>query len=279
MDRLADQSVVILLLLLLLVGGIVLDQTGQMESLQALVLDGLTPLANVLSSSVARVEHIIDTIRQLDRLQAENRALRAEVERLTIENVRLQEAAAENILLRQQLQFKRKNPGLTIRSADVIARSVARDPNNLVQYIIIDRGARDHIAKGMPVVTAQGLVGQVVAVGEQSARVLLLTDPSSSVNALVQRTRATGVVQGRLGANPVMRYIAQDEDVQVGDIVLTSGLGGNFPRGQVIGQVVSVHQRDVEMFKEAEIRPTVNFNRLEMVMIVTDFQPIPPGVE
>jgi len=275
--RLADRSAVLLLLALVGLAGLALDQTQQLQPLKAVILDVVTPTQRSLSQAGLRVRWLVDTARQLERLQAENQALRAEVERLTIENVRLSEVAAENALLREQLQYKLDNPSLDILSAGVIGRVVGRDPSNLLSYLIIDRGSRDGLVKGMPVVTPRGLVGRVTDVGERWAKVLLIIDASSSVNALVQRSRATGVLQGRLGANPVMRYIAQGEDVQVGDIVLTSGLGGNFPKGQVIGQVVAVHQRDIELFQEAEVRPSVDFNRLEMVIVIRGFQPTTPG--
>jgi rod shape-determining protein MreC len=126
----------------------------------------------------------------------------------------------------------------------------------------------------MPVITGRGLVGRVTATGDRWARVLLLIDPSSSVNVLVQRSRATGVIQGQEDGSLRMRYIAQDGDILPGDIILTSGLGGMFPKGLVVGQVTTVEQRDIAMFKEAQVRPTVDFGRLEMVMVITGFQPV-----
>ena len=126
----------------------------------------------------------------------------------------------------------------------------------------------------MTVVTARGLVGRISEVGTDWARVLLITDPASSVNALVQTSRATGMVQGRLGQSLVMRFIPWEERVSVGDLIITSGLGRNFPKGLVIGQVTSVRQRDFQMHQEAEVKPTVDFNRLEIVTVITDFIPI-----
>jgi len=277
--HLADRSVILLLLALVGLAGLALDQTQQLQPVEALILDLVAPAQRSLSQLGQRARSLVETVGQLERLQAENAALRAEVERLTIENVRLSEVAAENTLLREQLQFKRDNPSLDVMSAGVIGRVVGRDPSNLLSYLIIDRGAQDGVERGMPVVTPRGLVGRVTEVGRRWAKVLLIIDASSSVNALVQRSRATGILQGHLGGNPVMRYIAQGEDVQVGDIVLTSGLWGNYPKGQVIGQVIAVRQRDIELFQEAEVRPTVDFNRLELVIVIRNFQPTVPGEE
>ena len=272
--RLIDSPMILLLLALLCVGGIALRETGRLQPVEGLAVDLVVPLQQGLSRFGNRVASMIETVRQLDSLQGENKELRDLVDQLMIENVRLSEAATENEILRQQLNFKRKNPSFDIRSADVIGRVIGRDPSNILQVLIIDVGARDGVAPGMPVVTAQGLVGHITEVSGRSARVLLITDASSSVNALLQRSRATGVAQGQIGGNLVMRYIAQGEDVQVGDIVLTSGLGGNYPKRLVIGQVTDVRQRDIDLFQEAEVRPTVNFGRLEVVMVITDFTPI-----
>ncbi|MFQ6057782.1 MAG: rod shape-determining protein MreC [Anaerolineae bacterium] len=274
MRRLTNGSTVLLLLAILSVAWIVLHQTGQFQPVEGLAIDLMIPFQQALSRFADRVTNLVETARQLESLQEKNKELQDLVDQLMIENVRLSEAATENEILRQQLNFRRNNPSFDIRSADVIGRVVGRDPTNLLQYLLIDVGARDGVARGMPVVTAQGLVGHITQVSDRSAKVLLITDASSSVNALLQRSRATGVVEGQIGGGLVMRYIAQGEDVQVGDIVLTSGLGGNYPKRLVIGQVTDVRQRDIELFQEAEVRPTVNFGRLEMVMVITDFTPI-----
>jgi rod shape-determining protein MreC len=274
MKRLVDNPAIFLLLAILCLGGIALRETGRLQHVEGLAVDLVIPLQQGLSRFGNRVANMMETVHQLDRLQQENRELQDLVDQLTIENVRLSEAAIENEILRQQLNFTRENPSFDIRSADVIGRVVGRDPSNILQNLLIDVGARDGVAPGMPVVTAQGLVGHITRVGDRSARVLLITDASSSVNALLQRSRATGVVQGQIGRTLVMHYIAQGEDVQVGDIVLTSGLGGNYPKRLVIGQVTAVRQRDIDLFQEAEVRPTVDFGRLEVVMVITDFTPV-----
>lgn len=274
MKRLLDSPAVLLVLAILCVGGIVLRETGRLQPVEDLAADLVVPLQQGLSHSGDRITNMIETARQLDSLKGENEKLRDLVDQLMIENVRLSEAATENEILREQLNFKRKNPSFDIRSADVIGRVIGRDPSNILQILIIDVGERDGVTPGMPVVTAQGLVGHITEVSGRSARVLLITDASSSVNALLQRSRATGMAQGQIGGNLVMRYIAQGEDVQEGDIVLTSGLGGNYPKRLVIGQVTDVRQRDIDLFQEAGVRPTVNFGRLEVVMVITDFTPI-----
>jgi rod shape-determining protein MreC len=119
----------------------------------------------------------------------------------------------------------------------------------------------------------------VTETAPHSSKILLITDPSSSVNALIQESRATGVVQGSVVQGLVMRYIQQTEEVKPGDLVLTSGLGGNFPTRLIVGQVTSVVKKDVELFQQAQIRPSVDFGRLEMVMVLTSFHPIDSEAE
>ncbi|HNT06341.1 MAG TPA: rod shape-determining protein MreC, partial [Anaerolineae bacterium] len=120
------------------------------------------------------------------------------------------------------------------------------------------------------VVTARGLVGHIDEVFPRTARVMLLTDPASTVAALIQSSRATGIVQGEGRRSLTMRFVEQSEPVVKDDIVLTSGIGGTFPKRLVIGQVVSVHRSDVEMFLEIVVQSAVNFDRLESVLVILD---------
>jgi rod shape-determining protein MreC len=123
----------------------------------------------------------------------------------------------------------------------------------------------------MVVVTERGLVGQVLEVADMASKVLLITDPLSAVNAVVQSSRTTGLVRGQVGGQLVLDEVPQEATIQMGDIVLTSGLGSTFPRGLVIGQVTDIRRQDVEMFQRATLHPTVDFNKLEVVLIVTNF--------
>lgn len=276
MARLNDRTVLLLILVGLAVTNVVLDQREHPSPVAKGAGEIAAPVEQVLNEGFNRLFGIFDGIQHLITLQKENAALRAEIERLTVENVRLSSLASENMALREQLQFKIDHPDMGISSADVIGRVISRDPSNLVNTLIIDRGSQDGIQRGMPVVSPRGLIGQITDVSTRWSRVLLLIDPSSSIQAMTLRSHAVGVIQGTPAGNPRMLYIAQGDEIQVGDIALTSGMGGKFPKGLVIGQVVNVQQRPVDMFKEAEIYPTVDFSRLELVMIITKFEPVNP---
>jgi len=248
---------------------IVLRPTGILGPVEDVLTTLLAPLQYSLGWTGSRVGSALQNLRALGTVQARVRELEQTVDRLMIENVRLREAEIEVAQLRELLQFKQANPTLQILAAEVIGR----DPSNLIQYVLIDRGTRDGIATGMPVMTARGLVGRITAVFPHSARVMLLTDLASAVNALIQSSRATGIVQGQGRQGLTMRYVEQREIVQVGDVVLTSGLGSNFPKRLVIGQVTSVMQSDVDMFQEIQVQSAVYFDRLETVLVIQSFAP------
>jgi rod shape-determining protein MreC len=260
----------LLLFLALAVTGVVLDRTERLQPVKNLAAQFTAPIQEGLTSLADWVTNMRQFFTDVEVCRAEKEELQALVDTLIIENVRLREAEIENVTLRQQLNFKQANPSFELLSAQVIGR----DPTNLISYLIIDRGSTEGVAVGMPVLTHRGLVGRVTETNPHSSKVLLITDVSSSVNALIQESRATGVIQGRIGQGLVMRYIQHGEEIKTGDLVLTSGLGGNFPTRLIIGQVTAVRKKDVELFQEAEVRPAVNFHELEMVMVLTSFVPI-----
>jgi rod shape-determining protein MreC len=260
----------LLLFLSLAVTGMVLDRTDRLGPAKDFMARLTSPVQEIITSLAGRVINIRQFLSDVESCKAENEELQTLVDQLIIENVRLREAEIENVTLREQLNFKQANPSFELLSAQVIGR----DPTNLLGYLIIDRGTAEGLTVGMPVLTHRGLVGRITETNPHSSKVLLATDASSSVNALIQDSRATGIIQGRVGQGLVMRYIQQGEEIEVGDLVLTSGLGGNFPTRLIIGQVTEVRRKDVELFQEAEVRPAVNFPDLEMVMVLTSFVPI-----
>lgn len=204
-------------------------------------------------------------------LRQRNNELEQLVAQLTVENLRLREIEAENTRLRGLLQFRQVNPSFTYKGGQVVGRIVASEPTGIVQSIVIDIGSKNGIKPGMPVVNELGLVGRVTDVYSNAARVLLVTDSNSNVNTMLQNTRLRGILRGRAGQSPIMDYLPQDQQILVGDIVVTSGEGGNFPVGIPVGQVVEVEQNDVEMFQRAVVRTTVDFDTLETVLVVTNF--------
>jgi rod shape-determining protein MreC len=145
--------------------------------------------------------------------------------------------------------------------------------------LTIDRGERDQVRRGMAVLAPQGVVGQVSEASHAAARVVLLTDHNSGIDAVVQRTRARGIVQGGTDGACYMNYLSRDADVVEGDLVITSGLDRVFPKGIVVGEVVEVSRRHRGLLQAAVVRPSVALDRLEEVLVVDATTPVadPPA--
>jgi rod shape-determining protein MreC len=150
----------------------------------------------------------------------------------------------------------------------VAAEVVGRDASVWFQSLTIDKGERDGLKPGMPVLAPEGVVGMISGTSSHAARVMLLTDPNSGVDVLVQRTRARGIVSGQLEQEAVLKYVKRDEDVKVGDRVITSGLDGVFPKGMPVGHVTEVSRKDRGLFLYAEVTPSAAASRLEEVLVV-----------
>lgn len=273
----------LVLLLLITVGLILLDQSGNFDRPQEIGQTLLAPAERWLTGTYGAVDDVVYTVQNLATLRSENEDLRKQLEELSLVRVQLVETEKENRRLRELLDFKRDNPNFTLLVAQVVAQEepatvISVDPSNLVQAVRIDQGSTDGIKMGMPVVNARGLVGRITDVGENWAIVSLIIDESSAVTALDQQSRASGVVEGT-GTGLIMRFIEHDQSVEVGDVILTSGLGEEFPKGLVIGTVQDVNQREVDPYQEAVIEPPIDFNSLEYLFVVRAFQPTIPEPE
>ncbi|MEP7200499.1 MAG: rod shape-determining protein MreC [Chloroflexota bacterium] len=266
MPRLRSEPLLFALLLIASVL-IFLHQLNLLKPVEDVALLFFSPAQDALSTVVTGVDHFFGGFREAAEWRQKFEERQAMIDQLLVENTQLREKEKENETLRDMLSFKQANQNYQLLAADVIGR----DPNLLLHYVIIDRGSTDGLARGMPVVTARGLVGQVSEANSHSAKVMLITDLASSVNAVAQETRAAGLVQGEVNGGLVMRFVPQGEKIGKGNIVLTSGLGGRFPKQLVIGQVEAVRAHDVELFQEADVRPSVDFHTLESVLVITNF--------
>jgi rod shape-determining protein MreC len=195
--------------------------------------------------------------------RSENETLKNRVIELEAERNRLLEAEATNRRLRTLLEFGSELPGGSI-TASVIANSAS----TWFRSCLLNKGSADGVRKGMAVVTPLGIVGQVVAVNPRTAKVLLLTDPNSGVDVLVQRNRARGIVAGSLDNGPVMKYVKRSEEIQEGDRLITSGLDGVFPKGLMVGTITTVRKKNFGLFQFVGVTPAVVPSRIEEVLIV-----------
>jgi len=196
-------------------------------------------------------------------VRRENERLRREVEQLRREVQESRERVAAAARLERLLDFR-----TGVGAATVAAGVIGHDASGLYRTVLIDRGSAAGVEPQQAVLAADGVVGRVIKVFPRSALVLLVTDRSSGIDAIVQRTRAQGVVQGRGGSGCELKYLDRSAEVEIGDHVVTSGMGGRFPKGVWIGQVSGVN-RGGDLFQSVDVRPAAGLDRLEEVLVVT----------
>jgi rod shape-determining protein MreC len=203
-----------------------------------------------------------------------NLLLHEEVARLTQVNQNLTEQMQQLEALKRLMAVRAQNEGVPMVHAQVIAAS----PSALFRSIRIDRGRQDGLELGAAVVGHEGVVGRVAALGRTSADVMLLIDANSSADVLVQRTRARARVRGR-GADTDFsldaQYLGRVADVEPGDLLVTGGLGRTFPKGLAVGRVTGIERRAFGLYQRAIVEPSVDFTRLEHVMVVVASSDVP----
>ncbi|HRZ87190.1 MAG TPA: rod shape-determining protein MreC [bacterium] len=203
-------------------------------------------------------------------LLRENRFLQQKVDALNGELNKLRETASENKRLSELLEFKKRESYNAVP-----AQVIGRDPSNWYEAIFIDKGSVHGIAPDMPVVSAQGLVGKIVEVSRSVSKVLLVLDKNSRVGAMVQSSRDYGIIEGTSSGVCRMNYLSRSAIISINDLIVSSGLGGVYPKGLVIGKVVKVAIDEFDLNKYADIEPGCDFSKLEEVLILKSNAPEP----
>jgi rod shape-determining protein MreC len=258
-------------IIFLVVGGVMaLALGGYFSSASNVFTDILINAQSWFSSRFIAVQDFFTSPRDIASLRQQNTQLQNDVANLQAQVIQLQQQVGETQVLAALVDFSRARPENTYKAAAVIGR----DPSPFLHYVIINRGSNDGILRGMPVVTDQGLVGRVDAVIADAARVQLVTDPASSVNVRLQNAEVEASLIGSVTGDVILQLIPQDAIVETGDLVLTSGLGGGYPPDLIIGQVVNIRSRDYDLFQQATIQPVVDFNRLQIVLVIVNFKPV-----
>ena len=224
------------------------------------------PLELGLSRVTGSVGHLVGTVQQAGNLATQNQVYRDEIDRLQAAIVQMRELEVENRDLRELLGLRERAPLGSLLSVNVIAR----DPFGSVQAVTIDRGSDDSMRINQPVITWKGLVGRVVEVHPSSSKVLLITDVNSAVSVRIQdpASRATGVIRGIGDGRLLLQYVPRTDLLRTEDVAITSGIGGIFPSGVLVGRVLQVRQRDVEVFQEALIEPAADMRNLERLYVL-----------
>lgn len=240
---------------------------GPIENILATPLEWLsgvfTRVGTTISGSTENTRDYQELLAYVEQLEEAFADVQTEV-------VELREKANDYDRLARLVDYASSFDNRETIAADVVARETISS----LRTIVINRGTRDNVRRGMPVVTENGLVGRVIGVGPNAARVMLVNSEASSISGRLQTSREEGTVSGLPGGTMRMSMLPPNANVQVGDLVLTSGLGGNLPPDLVIGQVDSTRQFESATEQTAEVRSLIDFDRLEIVLVITSFEPV-----
>ena len=264
----------VLLLLMLVVAAIllaVLRDTGAGLEVQGAALAAIAPVRSALTGASSGAAAALTDAQTFNDLRSENEALRAEVAQLRSAAADVQTTRRENEALRAALNYQHLNTGFSL----LTARVAGRDSLDVLDTLIIDRGAADGVRVGMVVVANGSLAGRVLSVTTTSADILPIHSSQSTVNAVAQGDvgAADGIVEGNGTSSLLLTRIEPDAPLDIGDLVVTSGLGGGFPRGLPIGRVISVFTSPENVFREAAVEPFVRTERLDVVQVILERAP------
>ncbi len=248
------------------------NREGILHRVQSAGLAVISPIQRIASGVISPFSHAWRSVAGIGRLSSDNVELRAENSRLRRQLVDRNELQAENERLRGLVGWKQHSAFKT-----VAATVIGRPPSNWEHTVIINTGSGGGVKPDMPVVTADGLVGQISRVSPWSSEVQLIIDQRSGVGGLIQTTRESGVVQGDVNGELHLDFISKTSKARIGDAVITSGYGGSFPKGIFIGTVQSLKEPSYNLFKEIDVHSEVDFSRLEDVLVITS--PVQPQAE
>ncbi len=236
---------------------------GRFGPLHQFTMEVLGPVQGVFTRVATTGRDLTEDYVSLLDVHKENRHLKALLEKYQEQLDKYREAYATYLHLQSELDFKKRSefPYLT-------ARVVGKDPAFWFKTIIVDRGENDGVVDGMVVRNDKGVVGQVIHVSADYSKILLANAPSSAIDAMVQKNRVRGILKGAGEKGYVLRYVLKNVDVSVGDMIVTAGIGGLFRTGIPLGVVSEVKKQRRGMFLEIEVKPVVDFQKLEVVFIV-----------
>ncbi|OPX39131.1 MAG: rod shape-determining protein MreC [Desulfobacteraceae bacterium 4484_190.2] len=241
------------------------DQGPTWNPAEQFVIEITAPFQKLIKQATKTTEELWLNYFRLVDVHHENTQLKNEIHELKMANSRYREMLATQKSLEELIQFKQ-----TINRPVLAAQVIGLDPTGWFKSVIIDKGKWAGLRVDMPVVNAFGVVGRVVSVSSNYAKVLLIIDQNSAVDCLVQRSRERGMLKGLMSEICRLDYVAKSNDIAVGDIVVTSGLGGVFPKGLPVGRILDAKEISGELFKDIKIRTAVDFSKLEEVLVVLE---------
>lgn len=270
MKFLNSKNIQTIVIVFVVSGLLFLALSGYLTPIFNLSLNPLISLQSWLSIRYLSARDFLTTPREVTQLREQNTLLESQVTQLQTQLIEMEERLGEAQVCFALLEFGRTNPQYDYTAATVIGREISP----FLQYIIIDKGTQDGIRYGMPVVTQQGLVGRIDAVIANAARVKLITDSTSVVNIRLQSADIEAQLLGSLTGDLSLDMIPLEENIEPGDVVLTSGLGGNYPPNIFVGQVLSTQRRENALFQTASVQPIVDFASINAVLVVNNFESV-----
>lgn len=249
----------VVLLLLILLGAV---GSGRFGVFHQLTLETLGPLQGLFTKVSLGTVRVKDRYIALWNLQEENDQLRAELDTYHQLLDEYREAYSRNRYLETELEFKKYE-----EFPSLMARVVGKDPSFWFQTLIVDRGENDGVVRGMVARNSRGVVGQVVQVSDNYSKILLANAPSSAIDAIVQKSRVRGILKGAGEQGYVLKYVLKNSEISEGDTIVTAGIGGVFPSGIPLGVVSKINVKRRGMFLEVDVKPAVDFSRLEFLHI------------
>ena len=256
-------AVLVLVVISLILFSLNFKSPGKPGFFKKIVLEMVVPLEYAVNSTFSSIGGAWERYVLLVGVERENRELHARVASLMKEVNDYREMSLECVRLRKLITIK-DDAGFPT----VAARVVGRNRLSVFRTVLIDRGTADGIEAGFPVITAGGVAGKIIEVSWNTSKVLLLVDYNSNIDALVQRNRCQGVLQGYGRSGCELKYVQRSENVKTGDTVISSGLAGVFPKGLVLGKVVSVDKEEAGLFQRIRVSPVLDITRLEEVLVI-----------
>ena len=253
-------------IILITVNVILLSFSSKSQSTFGLGRVGLSvvsPIQELVTRSIRFARDIWQRYFFLVSVSHENENLKKSLNQFIEKDNQWRETEMANARLRDLLKFQ-KAPTTTVVAAEVIGK----DPSGWFNTIIIDKGKSDGLQKGFPVVLPSGIVGQVIEAAGHYSKVMLLIDRNSAVDALVQRSRARGIIKGESADQCRFEFVLRKHDVQIGDTVIASGLDGVYPKGLRVGRISDISQRNSDIFYEITVTPFIDYEKLEEVLII-----------
>ena len=257
----------IVLIAVNIIGLSVTSRRSTTSGIERIAIFAIAPFQELVTRSLRFARDVWHQYFYLVTVARENHMLTQQLSEAVENKNQWLETELANTRLRDLINFQRN-----ISERVVAAEVIGKDPSTWFKTVIIDKGETDGLTRGLPVVIPQGIAGQVIEVSSHYSKVMLIVDSNSAVDALVQRTRARGIIKGESTDQCRLDYLLRKNDVRIGDTIVSSGLDGVYPKGLRIGIVSNVVDHDADIFHDVIVTPFVDFEKLEEVLVILEIQ-------